>query len=41
MPITRARGPDAAPRQQVLSTNYVDFTGAGSAWAQQYLPDLM
>jgi len=41
MPITSASGPDAAPRQQVLSTNYVDFTGAGSAWAQQYLPDLM
>ena len=41
MAITSASGPDAAPRQQVLSTNYVDFTGAGSAWAQQYLPDLM
>jgi len=41
MAITSANGPDAAPRQQVLSTNYVDFTGAGSAWAQQYLPDLM
>ena len=41
MAITSASGPDAAPRQQTLSTNYVDFTGAGSAWAQQYLPDLM
>ena len=41
MAITSANGPDAAPRQQTLSTNYVDFTGAGSAWAQQYLPDLM
>ena len=34
-------GPDAAPRMQTLSTNYVDFTGSGNAWAQQYLPDLM
>ncbi len=41
MAITSANGPDAAPRQQTLSTNYVDFTGAGDAWAQQYLPDLM
>jgi len=41
MAITSADGPDAAPRQQTLSTNYVDFTGAGDAWAQQYLPDLM
>ena len=30
-----------APRQQTLSTNYLDFTGAGNDWAQQYLPDLM
>jgi len=41
MAITSASGPDAAPQRQTLSTNYVDFTGAGSAWAQQYLPDLM
>ncbi len=30
-----------AARQQTLSTNYLDFTGAGNDWAQQYLPDLM
>ena len=24
-----------------LSSNYIDFTGAGNDWAQQYLPDLM
>ena len=30
-----------APIQQALSTNYLDFTGAGNDWAQQYLPDLM
>ena len=41
MAITSASAPDAAPRKQTLSGNYVDFTGAGSAWAQQYLPDLM
>ena len=30
-----------APVKQTLSTNYVDFTAAGTAgWAQQYLPDL-
>jgi len=41
MAITSASAPDAAPRKLTLSSNYVDFTGAGSAWAQQYLPDLM
>ena len=41
MAITSASAPDAAPRKQTLSTNYVDFTAAGNAWAQQYLPDLM
>ena len=41
MAITSASAPDAAARKQTLSGNYVDFTGAGSAWAQQYLPDLM
>ena len=31
-----------APQKQTLSTNYIDFTAAGTAgWAQQYLPDLM
>jgi len=30
-----------APQQQTLSSNYIDFTGAGNDWAQQYLPDLM
>jgi hypothetical protein len=32
----------AAPQQQTLTSNYIDFTSAGTAgWAQQYLPDLM
>jgi len=32
----------AAPQQQTLASNYIDFTsGAGNDWAQQYLPDLM
>ena len=32
----------AAPQQQTLSTNYIDFTSATTqGWAQQYLPDLM
>jgi hypothetical protein len=31
-----------APKQQTLSTNYLDFTGTTDVtWAQQYLPDLM
>jgi hypothetical protein len=33
-----------APSQQVLNTNYLDFTSAAANsnnWAQQYLPDLM
>jgi len=31
-----------AAQKQTLSTNYLDFTGAGATnWAQQYLPDLM
>ena len=30
-----------APKQQTLASNYIDFTGAGNDWAQQYLPDLM
>jgi len=30
-----------APLQQALVSNYIDFTGAGNDWAQQYLPDLM
>ena len=42
MAITSASGPDAAPRKQTLSTNYIDFTSAATeGWAQQYLPDLM
>jgi hypothetical protein len=42
MAITSASGPDAAPRRQTLSSNYVDFTSAATeGWAQQYLPDLM
>jgi len=31
----------AAPQQQTLASNYIDFTGAGNDWAQQYLPELM
>jgi hypothetical protein len=30
----------AAPQQQTLASNYIDFT-AQHGWAQQYLPDLM
>jgi len=42
MAITSASGPDAAPRKQTLSSNYIDFTSAATeGWAQQYLPDLM
>jgi hypothetical protein len=42
MAITIGSGPDAAPRKQTLSSNYVDFTSAATeGWAQQYLPDLM
>jgi len=32
----------AAPQQQTLASNYIDFaSGAGNDWAQQYLPELM
>ena len=32
---------NASPIKQTLSSNYVDFTAAGTAgWAQQYLPEL-
>ena len=32
----------AAPQQQALASNYVDFTSTATAgWAQQFLPDLM
>jgi hypothetical protein len=32
----------AAPQQQTLNSNYIDFTSSTTAgWAQQYLPDLM
>jgi hypothetical protein len=41
MSITSAAGPDAAPRKQTLSTNYLDFTDGSTGWEQQYLPDLM
>ena len=42
MAITSASAPDAAPRKQTLTSNYVDFlTSATEGWAQQYLPDLM
>ena len=29
------------PIQQLLSTNYIDFTDGSTGWEQQYLPDLM
>ena len=42
MAITSASAPDAAPRKQTLSSNYVDFTSSSTeGWAQQYLPDLI
>ena len=41
MAITSARGIDAAPRKQTLSSNYIDFAGGSTGWEQQYLPDLM
>ena len=28
-----------ASAKQTLNSNYIDFTGAGNDWAQQYLPD--
>ena len=32
----------AAPQQQTLASNYIDFTSSDTqGWAQQYLPDLM
>jgi len=31
----------AAPVQQTLASNYLDFTSGANDWAQQYLPDLM
>jgi len=31
----------AAPQQQTLASNYLDFTNGTNDWAQQYLPDLM
>jgi hypothetical protein len=31
----------AAPIQQTLASNYIDFTGGTADWNQQYLPDLM
>ena len=34
-------GIDAAPRNQLLQGNYLDFTSGSNDWAQQYLPDLM
>ena len=43
MPITPGPLLNSVPsaQQQALATNYIDFTGAGNDWAQQYLPDLM
>ena len=31
----------AAPQQQALASNYIDFTDGQTGWEQQYLPDLM
>ena len=41
MAISSNVAPAPAPIKQTLSTAYIDFTGAGNDWAQQYLPDLM
>jgi len=41
MAITSNVTPAAAPTKQTLASAYIDFTGAGNDWAQQYLPDLM
>ena len=31
----------AAPQQQALASNYIDFTDGSTGWEQQYLPDFM
>ena len=44
MPLTNGANLNsvAAPQQQALASNYIDFTSAATAgWAQQYLPELM
>ena len=41
MAISSNVAPAAAPLKQTLASAYIDFTGAGNDWAQQYLPDLM
>ena len=41
MAISSNVAPAPAPIKQTLSSAYIDFTGAGNDWAQQYLPDLM
>jgi len=43
MAITAGNNLNSVPasKKQTLNTNYLDFTGAGNDWAQQYLPDLM
>ena len=41
MAISSNVAPAAAPTKQTLASAYIDFTGAGNDWAQQYLPDLV
>ena len=43
MAITNGSGLNAvaAPQQQALASNYIDFTDGSTGWEQQYLPDLM
>ena len=43
MAITAGSGLNAvaAPQQQALASNYIDFTDGSTGWEQQYLPDLM
>jgi hypothetical protein len=41
MAISSNVAPAPAPTKQTLATAYLDFTGAGNDWAQQYVPDLM
>ena len=43
MAITSASGMTAAPVQQILQSNFIDFADGGTdgTWASQYLPELM
>ena len=41
MAITSNYVPTPSANKQTLASAYIDFTGAGNDWAQQYVPDLM